>query len=323
MDRMQRMYRLHQAIPSRRYPVSFQLLQEELQCSRASVRRIIAEMRQDFNAPIEYDRVQNGYYYAQADGKAFELPGLWLSSSELYALLTAYQLLVQVQPGLLDVQLKPVRERIEKILAGRQLGSQEIASRVHILRMTGRNVEPACFQTVAGALLQRNSLHITYHGRGNDQTSSRVVSPQRLVHYRSNWYLDAWCHDKNALRSFAVERISAAEVLPQRCFDITEDKLDAHYASSYGIFAGEPKYTALLRFTPDRARWVAEEQWHPEQQGCFLENGSYELRIPYSDPCELVMDILKYGPDVEVIAPDTLRKTIAERLQNALKNYQK
>jgi predicted DNA-binding transcriptional regulator YafY len=100
-------------------------------------------------------------------------------------------------------------------------------------------------------------------------------------------------------------------------------ELDAHYASSYGIFAGEPEHTAVLRFTPERARWVADEHWHPEQQGNFLDDGSYELRIPYSDPRELVMDILKYGPDVEVISPLTLRKSVAERLQQTLNNYQK
>ena len=189
--------------------------------------------------------------------------------------------------------------------------------------MTGRNVALECFQTVAGALLQRNRLHITYHGRGNDQTSQREISPQRLIHYRDNWYLDAWCHTRNALRSFAVERITAAKALPQRCRDVPEKQLDAHYASSYGIFAGKPKHTAVLRFTPERARWVADEHWHPQQQGRFLEDSRYELCIPYSDSRELIMDILKHGADVEVIEPDSLRKLLSKHLQQALLQYEK
>ena len=323
MDSLQRIYKLHQIFSSRRHPVSCRVLQEELECSRATVRRIITEMRLYFDAPLEYSRGHNGYHYVIGEGQSFELPGLWFSSSELYALLTVQHLLVQVQPGLFDSQLSPVRDRIEKILATNHLGSNEVANRVHILRMTGRNVEPECFQAVAGALLQRNCLNIDYHARGDDKTSTREVSPQRLIHYRDNWYLDAWCHTRNALRSFAVERISAARVLPQCCRDIPDIQLDAHYASSYGIFAGEPEHSAVLRFTPERARWVADEHWHPEQQGRFLENGSYELCIPYSDPRELVMDILKYGPDVEIIAPEALRHAITERLQQTLKNYRK
>ena len=321
MDRLQRIYKLHQAVSSRRHPVSCQTLQDELECSRATVNRIIQEMRLYFNAPIEYDRQHNGYHYALSDGQIFELPGLWFSETELYALLTTQQLLAHVQPGLLDTQLKPVKERIEQILAVSHLGSEEISKRVRILRMTGRNVELECFQTVAGALLQRNRLHICYHGRGNNETSQREISPQRLIHYRDNWYLDAWCHSRNALRSFAVERITAAKTLPQRCRDVPEKQLDAHYASSYGIFAGKPKHIAVLRFTPERARWVADEHWHPQQQGRFLEDGSYELRIPYSDSRELVMDILKHGADIEVISPEGLRNAVAEHLQNALGRY--
>jgi proteasome accessory factor C len=321
MDRLQRIYKLHQAVSSRRHPVSCQTLQDDLECSRATVNRIIQEMRLYFNAPIEYDRSHNGYHYALADRETFELPGLWFSETELYALLTTQQLLAHVQPGLLDTQLKPVKERIEQILAVRHLGSEEISTRVRILRMTGRNVALECFQTVAGALLQRNGLHISYHGRGNDETSQREISPQRLIHYRDNWYLDAWCHTRNALRSFAVERIIAAKALPQRCRDVPEKQLDAHYASSYGIFAGKPKHTAVLRFTPERARWVADEQWHPQQQSLVLEDGSYELRIPYADQRELIMDILKHGANVEVISPKSLRNAVAEHLQNALRRY--
>jgi len=321
MERLQRIYRLHQILAGRRQPVAHQVLQEKLECSRATVNRIIQEMRLYFNAPIEYDRSRNGYHYALTDGETFELPGLWFSETELYALLTTQQLLAHVQPGLLDTQLKPVKERIEQILAARHLGSEEISKRVRILRMTGRNVALECFQNVAGALLQRNSLHINYHGRGNDETSQREISPQRLIHYRDNWYLDAYCHTRNALRSFAVERITAAKVLPQRCRDVPEKQLDAHYASSYGIFAGEPKHTAVLRFTPERARWVADEHWHPQQQSLMLADGSFELRIPYSDPRELVMDILKHGADVEVISPESLRNAVAEHLQNALGRY--
>ena len=182
MDRLQRIYKLHQTIAAHRLPVPHSVLQEKLECSRATVNRIIEEMRLYFNAPIEYDRSRNGYHYALNDGETFELPGLWFSASELYALLTAQQLLAHVQPGLLDTQLKPVKGRIEKILSASQLGSEEISKRVRILRMTGRNVILECFQTVAGALLQRNRLNIYYHGRGNDETSIREISPQRLIH---------------------------------------------------------------------------------------------------------------------------------------------
>ena len=79
---------------------------------------------------------------------------------------------------------------------------------------------------------------------------------------------------------------------------------------------------ATLRFTPERARWIAAEQWHPDQQGSWLDDGSYQLRLPYSDSRELVLDILRYGPDVEVIGPKELREEVKKKLLAALENYQ-
>jgi len=79
----------------------------------------------------------------------------------------------------------------------------------------------------------------------------------------------------------------------------------------------------VLRFTPLRARWVAREQWHPEQHSEWQEDGSYQLKIPYGDDRELLMDILKYGADVEVLAPKNLRARVRDVLQEAHQKYQK
>ena len=124
------------------------------------------------------------------------------------------------------------------------------------------------------------------------------------------------------MRTFAIERIRSARPLDKPAREISDARLDRHYATAYGIFAGKPKHTAVLRFTAERARWVADERWHPKQRGKFLKDGVYELRVPYGDPTELLMDILKYGPDVEVIGPTRLREQARQRLASTLKRYQ-
>lgn len=321
MNQLQRIYKLHQVISARRYPVPRTVLEQKLGRSRASVNRVIRELRQFFNAPIKYDRENNAYYYDRQNGENFELPGVWFNAAELHALLTTQHLLEQIQPGLFDAHLKPVKTLIEKLLAAGPHDSAEVTKRVRILRMAGRNASDEHFQTVAGALLNRQRLDILYHGRSNDESSRRTVSPQRLVHYRDNWYLDAWCHMRNELRTFALDRLREAKALDKRARDIAEKDLNAHFAESYGIFGGKPKYTAHLIFSPQRARWVAEEQWHPQQESRILEDGRYELRFPYSDPRELVMDILKHGAEVEVVEPEALKAKVREQLRGALKKY--
>ena len=294
MERFHRYYSLHRILSSRRLPVPRAVIERELECSRATVNRIIDDLR-GYGAPIEYLREKNGYRYTP--GIAFELPGIWFNASELYALLAAQKLLAEAEPGLLEDTLAPLRRKIAGILSAEHLGGGEIARRVRILRMAGRGAGP-CFNAATAALVQRKRLKIEYHGRTRGDVTDREISPQHLVHYRDNWYLDAWCHLRKGLRSFALERIRAAKVSSRAALDVPDAKLDKHFAAAYGIFAGSPKQMAVLRFAAERARWVADEQWHPRQTGRFLEDGRYELEVPYSDPRELVMDILRHGPDV-------------------------
>lgn len=322
MDRFDRIFALHRILADRRTPVSRKALQLQLGCSRATVNRLIEDMRDFLDAPIEYDRERDGYYYDQAREPRYELPGLWLNSSEIFALLTTHKLLADIQPGLLGPHLNPLRERIAAILHDRRAGHPDIEHRIHILQMTARPSDIDHFQRIATALLERRRIRILYHGRARDKTTERDVSPQRMVYYRSNWYLDAWCHKAGGLRTFSLDRMHPVFIHDEPAQQMDDDALNAHYAAAYGIFAGESTETAVLRFSPTASRWVADEHWHPQQQSEVLADGGYELRVPYADPTELIMDILKYGPNVEVLAPVSLRRLVVERLRDAAAIYE-
>jgi len=199
--------------------------------------------------------------------------------------------------------------------------AEEIARRIHIVSAAARHYAPQHFQTIAAALMERQRLVIRYRARSNGTSSQREISPQRLTHYRDNWYLDAWCHLRDELRSFAVDAIFEAKTNDTLARDIPDTELAAALGAGYGIFAGREIQWATLRFTAERARWVAAEHWHPEQQGKFLADGRYQLRLPYSNDPELIMDILKYGPDCEVVEPGDLREKVVGLLRKTLENY--
>jgi predicted DNA-binding transcriptional regulator YafY len=317
MDRFHRIYLLHRALAGARVPVSRQQLEAQLECRPATVKRVI-ELLRGYGAPIEYVRDANGYRYGP--DRAFELPGVWFNAGELHALRSAQMLLTEAEPGLLADLLKPLAAKIDRLLQAKQLGGGEAARRVRIIRLAGRGTGP-CFAAVAEALMRRRRLRIRYWSRGTDELALREVSPQRLVHYRDNWYLDGWCHSSKALRTFSLDCVRNARVLERTARDLDDATLDAELGSTYGIFSGRPSAEAVLRFSAFRARWVASEQWHPRQQGRTLDDGRYELRLPYDNPTELAMDILRYGADVEVLAPESLRSEIAERLRAAAALY--
>jgi len=321
MDKFDRVYELHSLLSRRRRPVPLDVIKEEMECSTSTARRALHLLRDRLGAPLEYDRERNGWFYDVAGTGRYELPGLWFSPDELYALLVSHQLLAELQPGLLSRYIEPVRSKIERLLEKRGFGDVDPGRRIRILQMAARPTNLQQFRRIATALLRRWRIHMLYHGRERDETTERTVSPQRLVYYRSNWYLDAWCHLRNELRSFSIDRLHPVEILDEPAREIEDRELDDHFTRTYGIFAGEARHTAVLRFSSRAARWVADEQWHPCQEGKVLADGGYELRIPYSDPRELIMDILKYGPDVEVLAPKRLRTQVRERLQEAIDRY--
>jgi predicted DNA-binding transcriptional regulator YafY len=321
VDKFDRIYELHKILRDRRTPISRVDLMRRLECAEPTVYRLIRLLKDHLNAPIEWHEELGGYYYRRDTGAGtFELPGLWFNAKELQALIVFDRLLESLEPGLLGEHLAPLTRRVTELLEHKRLGLAEAAKRIRVLGMASR---PAgqWFHVLAGATLQRKKLHMTYHGRSRDQVTERLVSPQRLVHYRDNWYLDGWCHLRKGLRSFAVDRVKNATEIEETADARSDEELDEHYASAYGIFAGKANKTAVLRFSAERARWVADERWHPQQVGQFLTDGRYELRIPYRDDRELVMDVLKHGADVEVVAPDTLRDAVAGSLRNALSRY--
>lgn len=319
MDKFDRIFDLHAILSSRRTAIPSEDLMARLDCSKATLHRIIGTMRTYLGAPITV--TSEGYRYADA-GKAdrYELPGLWFSPAELQALAVVQRLLKDLSSGLLEEHIAPLAKRLEHLARHQRLNLGEAASRLRFTAMATR-VIGSSFQIAASATLQRRKLWLEYHARGTDERSERTVSPQRLTHYRESWYLDAWDEGRDALRSFSIDRINRPTLLKERAFDVPEAELDTHYASAYGIFGGEADKLAVLRFTKERARWVADEKWHPQQQGIQLPDGRYELRIPYRDSRELVMDILRHGCEVEVIEPRSLRDEVTAQLRRALDSY--
>ena len=273
--------------------------------------------------PIIWDRQRGGYRIDQTDPEAHthQLPGLWFSAEEIHALLTMEQLLEGLQPGMLTNLVRPLLTRIREILGTGDYSAEEVSSRIRILQIGVRPIEQKHFQAISSALLSRHRLRIAHYRRQAGETLTREVSPQRLVYYRDNWYLDAWCHLRKALRTFSLDAVESATVLDRRAREVREQTLVETLGAGFGIFSGRATATAVLRFVPVRARWVSRETWHPQQEGEFELDGAYILKVPYSDPRELVMDILKYGDDVEVLGPPELRKVVREKLTGANRLY--
>ncbi|GEC95729.1 DNA-binding transcriptional regulator [Zoogloea ramigera] len=303
----------------KRGSVSMAFLIDELEVSEASVKRDLEFLRDRMGCPLEWDRSKRGYVIRDevTEGGRFELPGVWFDSSEVFALLTMLHLVEGVQPGLLEDHIAPLKSRLRGMLAEGTKSVRPLERKLRLVHFAPRKVEPKHFQVIAGALLEGRRLELTYWNRERREQTQRTISPQKLVYYRENWILDAWCHLRQGLRSFALEAIERARVLDQHSVEISQQELDEHFRAGYGIFAGPAKHRARLKFTAARAQWVSKETWHHDQTSSVEPDGSYILEIPYSNDHELVMDLLRHSPEVEVLAPAELRQKLHAALCEA------
>jgi predicted DNA-binding transcriptional regulator YafY len=312
MSQMERIYKLDRMFRRRSPPSKHEILQT-LEISLAQFKRDLEYMRNRLGAPVTFDMQAGGYKYSAGE---FNLPGLWFTEREVYSLLLMNSLLDGLQPGFVREQLGPFKEKLRALLGRSGRRTESILERMQVGLAPQRPVDPELFQAICDATLRRKRLRIRYYSRSQGVEGDRVVSPQRVIYYRGNWYVDAWCHEREATRRFAIDAVRVASVLEEPALEVRTAG-----QQGYGIFSGAAEHTAVLLFDAFSARWVAEEEWHPQQRATELPEGGLQLEIPYSNPQEILMDILRHGPHVEVLSPADLRGAIAEAHREAAEKY--
>ena len=230
MSEVVRLYR-YKILLSHRKAISANDLMTALEVSRSTLKRDIAKLRDQLHVPIEFNHELNAYLLGRSDTNS-ELPGLWFSQEEILALVTMQRLLSQLEPGLLGAKLKPLQDRLNQLMDQHGLASQDVAKRIRIVHAGKRHVVAKSFELVASATLTRKRLKIGHFNRQNGTTVEREVSPQRLIYYRDNWYLDAWCHLRDDIRSFSVDAIKELEILDIPAKELSADTVDQALGSS-------------------------------------------------------------------------------------------
>ena len=322
MDRTERLYRIQQLLAGGA-AVTRDAFLDRLRVSHATFKRDLEQLRERLKVPIVWDRAAGGYRIDTRDSSPgnYQLPGLGLDPAELHALIAMRQLLDSVEPGLLGGQAVALRSRIRRLIEAGDHSLEDIERRVRLVGTEPGDVQVPIFQTVLTAALHRRRVAIGHADPADDTAEESELSPQRLVHFRAHWYLDAWSHEQQALRSIPLDTAVSARLVDKPARRITMATLDAELGAGYGVTAGRKVETAVLRFTPQRARWAAFERWHPGQAGSYELDGGYVLQVPFSLPRELLARVLAYGAEVEVLAPAALRAAVRAELRKAAAKY--
>jgi len=321
MPSYQRVAQLYQVMISSRQPISLTQLCEQLDASPATIKRLISFLRHDLHMNIVFDSEQSGYRLASDVRGSRRAVGPLNDSSEISDLFITFLIAEKLVPNLFNCTGDSIREKLRHSLGAKAKKLNDLSDRVSVIAPQKRQVNPKEFSELVAAVRDQIRIAIHYRGLGRSGEGVYTVSPYRLILYRNNWYLAAWCHRGHDLKVFSADRISVTDKTATPCRAINHDELTKAIEATYGIDLGDPIDYAVLRFSAQAAKRVALEEWHRDQTLRHNPDGSLEVTVPYRHARELKMDVLRFGTDVEVVAPPQLRQEVAQDHARAAKQY--
>lgn len=300
-----------------RSPKSQQQLMADLGVSRATLERAKKHLRDVYGIAV-LPPANGGYRLCEQDKGRANIGGALMSQSELVDLVQATQLLSQMsEHNHLHALLKGAVAKLNQCLPSHQVA---LMDKMDMVFHGERKYLASGFRVIVTALTEHKRLHVEYNARTSQSDGVRELSPQRIVRYRNALYLVAFCHLRDALRTFSFDRFVSVCLISQPCLVVPSVEVDAHYKDTYGILGGKKQCEAKIAFSATQARWVHDEVWHAKQRIEKQEDGGLILSIPISEQIvELVQDLARYGKDVTVLEPEFLKEALIRHHREALR----
>jgi predicted DNA-binding transcriptional regulator YafY len=309
------MMRIHEAIKSGRYPNATHLA-SELEVSTKSIKRDLEFMRDRLNLPLEYDEQRWGYYYTEAV-KAF--PSVQISEGELFALLVAEKALQQYRGTPFE---KPMLSALRKLSDGLpdtisiQLTDWDQA--VTFRQRAEPILDLQVFDTLARAAARREQLELLYRKAGTTVAETRVVDPYQLANINGEWFLFAYDHLRDDLRTFVPARIQSVKRTGITFLRSKKFSLEHRLRGSFGVVAGQGDHEIVVQFTAAVSDYIREKKWHDSQELRELDDGGVELRLSLNSLPEIERWILSWAGHARVLKPKELRESVRAAARDIL-----
>lgn len=312
--------RIHTALQGGGFPNAVTLA-GELEVCRKTVHRDLDFMRDRLNLPIEFDVVRNGYQYTE-EVDAF--PTLQISEGELFALMVAEKALQQYRGTPFEARLVTALRKLERALPGTvSLNLAEWEHSISFRTSAEPIVNAPVLEIVADAIQNRRQLALAYRKPGARQAESRVVDPYHLANVNGDWYLFAFDHLRQAIRTFVPTRVQSAK-LTGRIFERpARFVLEKQLRDSFGIHSKEGEFEVVLCFDEAVADYIREKRWHPSQVLVERDHGGVELTLRLGSLVEIQRWVLGWAGHVKVIGPPELVTSVRDAARAILNQHPK
>jgi proteasome accessory factor B len=312
------MLRIHQAIQSGKHPNAVSLALE-LEVSSKSIHRDLEFMRDRLELPLEFSAAHHGYHYTE---EVSSFPTLQITEGELFALLVAEKALQQYRGTTFE---RPLLSAFKKMAASLpdtiSLNLADWGQTISFRTSAEPILNLETFDTLAKATAQRRQLQLTYRKPGRRETELRLVDPYHLANINGEWFLFAWCHLRQDIRTFVPARIQAVQLTGKTFVRPQKFSLQKRLRDSFGVQSGQGQFEVVIQFQELVADYIREKKWHESQELRELPDGGVELRMKLSSLAEVERWILGWAGNARVLHPPELAESVQQSAKNILRNF--
>jgi predicted DNA-binding transcriptional regulator YafY len=171
------------------------------------------------------------------------------------------------------------------------------------------------------AAVECRSVEVIYRALRSKKDTHRKIDPYKIWIFEGTIYIIGFCHLRNEVRTFVVDRIKLLRLLDEKFERACDFDVNEYTKHCFKVMKDE-LYTVKVRITPAWARYIGEKIWHESQKSRKLKDGSLELTFQVAGLDEIRQWVMGLGPEAYVEEPKKLRDRVKADMKKALVQYE-
>ncbi|MBG89350.1 MAG: DNA-binding protein [Verrucomicrobiales bacterium] len=315
---LERMLQIHREILGGKFP-NASTLARKMEVSTKTIHRDLDFMRDRMELPIDYDSARFGYFYYE-EVSAF--PTLQITEGELVALLIAEKALEQYRGTNFEKPLLSAFRKVESSLPDTiSLNLSDWEQTISFRTTAEPIINLEIFDQLATATAKHRQLKLKYRKPGSRKSETRTLDPYHLANINGEWFLFAYDHQREDIRTFVPARMSDLELTGKKVLSPKEFSLEKRLRDSFGVHFAQGTFDVVIRFNANVADYIREKRWHPSQKIKERKDGGLDLVLKLSSLNEIQRWIVTWAGNARVISPKELAASVKASAQATLDAY--
>ncbi len=289
--------------------------------NKRTIERDFERLRDDMNAPLEYDKASGKYHYTDP---TFCVPNVVLTEGELFTVSTLMPLLEQYKNTPLELSFKNIMSKIALFLPDKvTVDSSFLNTDISFISDPLPEIDAQVFNQIFKAIKNRIVISLEYKSAGSKVFKKKTFDCYHVICQKGNWYVLGFDHDAADFRVFALSRIKSID-FTNEAFTVRQDfDIHRHIDLNFGIWNNpEPPEEYEFIFSANIANYILEREWHKNQIAVQNDDGTVLLKFNSNQKQTVFSWVMSFGDAVTVLKPQRLIEEIREECKKMSKKYE-